>query len=104
MFQVVSDGDGAVLFANFFNTFWPDAVSQVRPIVVAFFQFFPAGLKVLLPFGKPKQFPQGAGGNNDTVVEVGLPGQLNDALNLSAEIRQFPFQIQQFFQAVTVIP
>ena len=96
VFQAVGDGDGAVAFAGFFHALGPDAVGEVGPIVFAGFQVVPAGFEACVPFGEAEELPERAGGDEDAVVEVGLPGELDDALDLVAQVFELVEEIPAF--------
>jgi len=57
----------------------PDRVGQVRPVVFARVERFPARLQILLPLGQAEQFPERAGGDEHAVVQVRLEGQAGHA-------------------------
>ena len=69
----MGNGDRPVFLTHFLDPFRPDRVGEVGPVVVAFVQFLPTGFEGLLPFGEAEEFPEGAGGDEDAVVEVGFP-------------------------------
>ena len=101
VFKSMSNGDGAVGFAGSFNASRPDGVGEVGPVVVAFLQLIPAGFEVLLPSGEAEKLAQRTSSDKDTVVEVGLPRELDDALDLVAQIIQFVEKFTEFAGAGT---
>lgn len=54
-FQVMGNGQGFIGFALFFDPFRPNSISQVGPIIFAFFQFLPASFQVFFPFRQPEK-------------------------------------------------
>ena len=53
-FQVVCNGDASVLVGGLDHPFRPYGKSQVRPVIVAFFQFLPGILQLVLPRAMPE--------------------------------------------------
>lgn len=71
------------------HSVWPDAVGQVCPVVVAFFELLPGVFEFGLPLFEAKEWPEGGGGDLDAVVEVGFVGELGDAEQFVAEVDEF---------------
>lgn len=92
LFEVVGDGEGAVADAFGADALGPEGEGEVGPVVVAFLQFLPAGLEVLAPLGQAEELPQGSGGDQDAVVEVGLPLG-GPFLDQGVEVAQFGEQV-----------
>ena len=51
-FQVMGNGKGFIGFTFCFDPFLPNSISQVGPIIISFFQFFPTGFQIFFPFGQ----------------------------------------------------
>jgi hypothetical protein len=71
----------------------------MRPVIVAAFEFFPAGFQVFLPFTVPKELPERAGGNEYAVVQVRSPGEPDYTLDLGAE----PFQLIHELDRIAIL-
>ena len=84
----MGDGEGFVLLALFLDAVGPEAVGEVRPVVVAFFELRPGVFELLLPRLEAEEFPEWGGGDLNTVVEVGLP-EWGEALELVLEVAEF---------------
>jgi hypothetical protein len=95
----VGDGQGTVSAAFLAHAVGPNRIGEVRPIVVACGQGFPTGLEVFLPFSEPEESPERARGDEHAVVEVGTPGQRDDAFQFGSEGREFVMQLLQFGDA-----
>ena len=94
LFVSVSNGQGAVFGALMDNALGPDAVGEMCPVVVAFFEFIPGIFEFLLPGLETAETPQRGGGDLDAVIEVGFP-KFGDTIELVLEVAQLLELISQ---------
>ena len=88
----MGDSKGFVMPTFFAYAVRPDAVSEVRPVVVTFLQLVPGVFQGFLPGFVPKELPQWRGSNLYTIVEVRFP-ELRHAQQFIVEILEFLLKI-----------